>query len=280
MENRRNFIKSIGLSLASVTVLPYSADALTKTSNMLNLSLDEQLASIDNQEDFWAWVQQSYSSGAGFINLNNGGVSPQPRIVQEAFKRYNDICNDAPSFYMWRDFRKDLVGVKTKLANLAGVSVDEIAINRNTTEALDTVINGLTFNKGDEIVLSKYDYPNMKNVWKMREKRDGIILKWVDFPVPCEDNDLLVSRFVEQFTSKTKLVHITHVINWTGQILPAKIIADKAHEKGIEVLVDGAHSFAHLDYKIPDLGCDYFGTSLHKWLCAPIRNWNALCKKG
>ncbi|MCB0482582.1 MAG: aminotransferase class V-fold PLP-dependent enzyme [Flavobacteriales bacterium] len=272
MKNRRKFIKSIGATLASTALLPLGISAFENESNKFDTELIDELLGIDvtNDTDFWAWVQQSYTSSTGFINLNNGGVSPQPRQVQEAFKRYNDLSNEAPSYYMWRTLKKDLDGVKEKLASLAGVSPDEIAINRNTTEALDTIINGLSLNKGDEIVLSKYDYPNMKSVWKMREKRDGIVLKWIDFPVPCEDEDLLVKRFTDQFTSKTKIVHITHLINWTGQILPARKIADAAHNREIEVLVDGAHSFAHIDYTIPDLGCDYYGTSLHKWLCAPF----------
>lgn len=279
MKNRRNFIKSLGSTLVGSALLPFGLEAFEKTNSELSFSLNEEVAGLANEEDFWAWVQQSYSSSAGFINLNNGGVSPQPRQVQEAFKRYTDICNDAPSFYMWRDFKKDWLGVKGKLADLAGVSVDEIVINRNTTEALDTIINGLTLKKGDEIVLSQFDYPNMKQAWKMREQRDGIVLKWVELPMPCEDENIMVNRFADQFTSKTKLVHITHLINWTGQILPARKIADKAHAQGIEVLVDGAHSFAHIDYTIPELGCDYYGTSLHKWLCAPFGTGMLYVKK-
>jgi selenocysteine lyase/cysteine desulfurase len=132
---------------------------------------------------------------------------------------------------------------------------------------------------GDEVVLSKQDYPNMVNAWKQREKRDGIKLVWIDLKVPSEDAEALVHQFTSAFTDRTKIVHITHVINWNGQILPARDIARKAHEKGIEVLVDGAHSFAHFEYKIPDLECDYFGTSLHKWLCAPLGSGMLYIKK-
>lgn len=279
MKNRRTFLKSLGTTLASAAVIPLTAKPFLEASEQFDLELASDLGKIGSDEDFWAWVQNSYSSGAGFINLNNGGVSPQPTIVQNAFKRYTDICNDAPSYYMWRDFKKDVIGVKGKLADLAGVSVEEIAINRNATEAIDTIVNGLPLAEGDEIVISKFSYPNMKHVWNMREKRDGIKLNWVELPMPSENKAELVKRFTDQFNSKTKLVHITHLINWTGQVLPVREIADEAHKRGIEVLVDAAHSFAHLNFTIPDLNCDYLGTSLHKWLCAPFGTGMLYIKK-
>jgi selenocysteine lyase/cysteine desulfurase len=160
--------------------------------------------------------------------------------------------------------------LREKLADLAACSPEELAINRNATEALDTVIFGLTLQKDDEIVLTKQDYPNMINAWKQRETRDGVKLKWINLELPMENEAAIVAKFTEQFTPKTKVVHITHLINWTGQILPVRKIADAAHQRGIEVLVDAAHTFAHLDYKIYDLGADYWGTSLHKWLSAPF----------
>ena len=146
----------------------------------------------------------------------------------------------------------------------------EIAIQRNASEALETSIFGLPLKQGDEVVLAKQDYPNMINAWKQRELRDGVKLIWVDLKLPSEDNNYLVDSYTKLFTTKTKVVHLTHIINWNGQILPVKRIANAAHDRGIEVIVDGAHSFAHFDFKIPDLDADYFGTSLHKWLSASI----------
>ena len=128
-------------------------------------------------------------------------------------------------------------------------------------------------------MLTRQDYPNMINAWKQRAHRDGVVLKWLDFDFPIEDKSVIIERFKNAFTAKTKLVHITHIINWNGQILPAREIADEAKKQGIEVLVDAAHSFAHLDYKIPDLNCDYYGTSLHKWLCAPFGSGLLYVKK-
>jgi len=232
-----------------------------------------------SDEDFWNWVKESYTVSNTPINLNNGGVSPQPKVVQDMHKQYLDLCNEGPSYYMWRILDQGREPLRNKLAELAGCSPDEIAIDRNTTEAINTVIFGMNLKPGDEVVLTKQDYPNMINAWKQREKRDGIKLVWLDLQLPFEDNAAIVNQFASAFTSKTKVVHITHVINWTGQILPARDIARKAHEKGIEVLVDGAHSFAHFEYKIPDLECDYFGTSLHKWLCAPLGSGMLYIKK-
>ena len=160
--------------------------------------------------------------------------------------------------------------MRAKLADIAGCSANEIAVNRNASEALETVIFGLRLKKGDEVVLTKQDYPSMINAWKQREQRDGIVLTWLDLDLPSEDEDEMAKQFIDAFSDKTRVVHITHVINWNGQILPVKKIAREARSRGIEVVVDGAHAFAHMDFKIPDLECDYYGTSLHKWLSAPF----------
>lgn len=231
-----------------------------------NIAPDE--LAID--EDFWHYIQQSFTVSPSLINLNNGGVSPAPKTVQEAVKRYYDYSNEAPSYYMWRILDQGREPMRTNLAKLAGCNAEEIAINRNSSEGLETVIFGLTLKEGDEVVLSKQDYPNVVHAWKQRERRDKIKLVWVNLELPSEDENYLVKQYANAFTSKTKAINITHIINWTGQILPVRKIADEAHKRGIEVIVDGAHSFAHFDFKIPDLDADYFAASLHKWLYAPI----------
>jgi selenocysteine lyase/cysteine desulfurase len=171
---------------------------------------------------------------------------------------------------MWRILDQGREGLREKLANLCGVLPEEIAINRNATEGLNTVIFGLNLKAGDEVVLSTFDYPNMMNAWKQREKRDKIKLVWINIPQPLEDEKAIVKLYQDAITSKTKIVHITHMINWTGNFVPTKAIADMAHAKGCEVIVDGAHSFAQIDFKIEDTGADYFATALHKWLGAPF----------
>lgn len=228
---------------------------------------DDQLA---KDEDFWRQIQQAYTVSASLINLNNGGVSPQPRVVQEAVERFNRLSNEAPTYYMWRILNRNRESLRRKLAQLAGCSPQEIAINRNASEALETVIFGLRLRAGDEVILSRQDYPSVINAWKQRELRDGIVLKWLNFDFPIEDEEAITKTFVDALSPQTRIVQITHIINWTGQVMPVRRIVDAVKRDGIDVMVDGAHSFAQLDYAIPDLNCDYFGTSLHKWLCAPF----------
>jgi len=211
-----------------------------------------------------------FTVSPNLLNLNNGGVSPQPKVVQDAHIRFYQYANEAPTYYMWRILDQGREALRAKLADLSGCPADEIAINRNCTEGLNTIIFGLDLKPGDEVVLTKQDYPNMINAWKQREKRDGIKLVWVNLELPSENEDELVRKYVSAFTNRTKIVHVTHIINWVGQVIPVRKIADIAHKQGIEVVCDGSHSYAHLDYKIPDLGCDYYATSLHKWLCAPF----------
>jgi selenocysteine lyase/cysteine desulfurase len=271
INNRRQFLNRVGKFsasglLASITAPAWSRDlkrALDHANNYTALDLA-------GDEDFWYYVQQAYTVSGSLINLNNGGVAPSPKVVQDAMKRYHDMCNEAPSYYMWRILDMGREPLRKNLARIAGCTAEEIAIHRNASEALETVIFGLELKAGDEVVLSKQDYPNMINAWKQREMRDGIKLVWVDLQLPSEDNDYLANTYIKAFTSKTKIVQVTHIINWNGQILPVKKIADAAHKQNIEVMVDGAHSFAHFQFMIPELGCDYFGSSLHKWLSASI----------
>ena len=232
-----------------------------------------------NDEDFWGWIKEAYTVSPNIINLNNGGVAPQPKPVQDAHIRYYQYCNEAPSYYMWQILDQGREPLREKLAGVCGCDKEEIAINRNATEGLNTVIFGLNLKAGDEVVLSKQDYPNMINAWKQREKRDGIKLVWIDIPVPLENEDELASFYTQAFTEKTKVVMVTHLINWCGQIMPVRKIADVAHQKGIEVIVDGAHTLAHFEFTISDLGCDYFASSLHKWMSAPFGSGLLYIKK-
>lgn len=230
---------------------------------------DIQATDPENEEDFWRQIRMAYAASPTVINLNNGGVCPMPRATMDALDYYTRMSSEAPSYYMWRVLEQDREPLRENLAALVGASPEEVAVSRNATESLNAIIFGLPLAAGDEVVLSKYDYPNMMNAWKQREKRDGIRLVWVDVDLPSEDEQYLTQAYTSKFTEKTKLVHLTHIVNWSGQILPVRKIADKAHAQGIEVLVDGAHSLAVLDYKIPDLHCDYWGASLHKFLCGP-----------
>lgn len=180
---------------------------------------------------------------------------------------------------MWHILDRGREPLRKKLADLAGSSNEEIAINRNTTEALATVTWGLSLNKGDEIVMTKQDYPHMIQAWKQKEMRDGIKIKWINLNLPIDNDEVVISEFINATTSKTKVWHITHMINWTGQILPVAKLCAEARKRNIISIVDGAHTFAHLDFSIPDINPDYFGTSLHKWLCAPFGSGMLYVKK-
>jgi len=269
--NRRRFLQRAGIFsatafLSSLTQPAWSRNLDAALRNAEGVSPDE----LATEEDFWYYIQQSFTVSPSLINLNNGGVSPAPKTVQDAMKRYYDLSNEAPSYYMWRVLDQGREPLRKNLAKMAGCSPEEIAINRNSSEGLETVIFGLQLKAGDEVVLAKQDYPNIINAYKQRELRDGIKLVWVNLELPSEDENYLVQEYVKVFSAKTKVVNVTHIINWNGQILPVKKIAAEAHKRGIEVVVDGAHSFAHFDFKIPDLDADFFAASLHKWLYAPI----------
>lgn len=269
--NRRSFLQKAGAFSAATIFASITQPAWSR--NLERALRDAEGISpsdLATEEDFWYYIQQSFTVSPSLINLNNGGVSPAPKTVQDAMKRYYDFCNEAPSYYMWRIVDQGREPLRRNLAKLAGCDAEEIAINRNSSEGLETIIFGLSLKSGDEVVAAKQDYPNMINAYKQREQRDGIKMVWINLDLPSEDENYLVNQYVNAFTSKTRVVHITHIINWNGQILPVKKIAQEAHKRGIQVVVDGAHSFAHFNFKIPDLDCDYFASSLHKWLYAPI----------
>lgn len=278
--NRRSFLQKAGLGTASAFLASLTQPAWSRNlQSVLHDAEHVSASDLASEEDFWYYIQQSFATHPTVINLNNGGVSPAPKVVAEAMKSYYDYSNEAPTYNMWRILDKGREPLRNNLAALAGASPEEIAINRNTSEGLETVIFGLTLAKGDEVVAARQDYPNMVHAWKQRELRDGVKMVWVNLDLPSEDEAYLVRQYVSAFTPRTKVVHLTHMINWCGQVLPVRKIADEAHKRGIQVVVDGAHTFAHIRFTIPDLGADYFATSLHKWLYAPIGSGMLYVKK-
>jgi selenocysteine lyase/cysteine desulfurase len=280
MSDRRKFIQQVAVtagafSTGSLFNQLFARDFKNAGKSIAGLS-PQQAA---GEEDYWSVIQQSYTVNPNIINLNNGGVSPSPRVVQEAVERYNKMSNEGPSYFMWRILDQGREPLRQKLAELAGCDAEEIAINRNATEALNTVIYGLDLKAGDEVIGTKQDYPNMINAWKQRAMREGIQYKQISFNFPIENDKEIVDAYEKAITPKTKLIHVTHIINWVGQIMPVQKIAGMAHARGIEVLCDSAHAFGLLDFKIPDLECDYWGTSLHKFLSAPIGSGMLWIKK-
>lgn len=271
MSDRRTFLRRLGIGAGTLPFLQFADPAFAAASRERRFRPGDAVPAASGvDEEFWGWVRESYTVSPNILNLNNGGVAPQPKVVQDAHIRYYQYCNEAPSYYMWQILDQGREPLREKLAGLCGCSPDEVAVNRNSTEGLNTVIFGLNLKAGDEVVLTRQDYPNMINAWRQREKRDGVKLVWIDLPLPVDDESRIVDLYVKAFTSRTRVVHVTHLINWTGQILPVRRIADEAHRRGIEVIADGAHTLAQMDFKVPELGCDYFASSLHKWLSAPF----------
>ena len=280
MYHRRKFLQQAGLFAGA-----FSANSLFNQlhaeemdhagKRIRNLSAEDVAA----DEDYWSVIQQAFTVSPNIINLNNGGVSPSPRVVQEAVERYNKLSNEGPSYFMWRILDQGREPLRQKLAELAGCNAEEIAINRNATESLNSVIFGLELKVGDEVIGTKQDYPNMINAWRQREQRDGIKYNQISFNFPIENDDEIVNAYEKAITAKTKIIHVTHIINWVGQIMPVKKISQMAHKHGIEVICDSAHAFALVDFTIPDLECDYWGTSLHKFLSAPIGSGMLWIKK-
>jgi selenocysteine lyase/cysteine desulfurase len=269
--DRRTFLRQAA-SLAGA----FSASSLFSQAHAADFSAASRAvahlgpAEVAQNEDFWAIIQSSYSVNPDIVNLNNGGVSPSPIVVQQAVERYNQLTNMGPSYYMWQILDQGREPLREKLAHLGGAQPGEIAVDRNATEALNSIIFGLPLKAGDEVIGTKQDYPHMMEAYQQRAMRDGIVYKQISFKFPIEDDEAIVKAYEQAITPNTRLIHVTHVINWVGQIMPVAKIADMAHAHNIEVIADGAHSFGLLDFKIPDLHCDYFGTSLHKFLSAPI----------
>ncbi|MCC6244526.1 MAG: aminotransferase class V-fold PLP-dependent enzyme [Gemmatimonadaceae bacterium] len=227
-------------------------------------------AAFASDEDFWEPVQRAFDLDRTWINLNNGGCSPAPSHVMAQMERDLRYSNELPVIHMWRDLEPRIEVVRRELAIEFGCDTEEMAITRNASEALETLIFGMDLKAGDEVIVSNQNYGRMLNAWKQRVRREGIVLKEISFPVPPSSPQVIVDAFAKAMTPRTRVIEITHITNLTGQILPVKEIVAMARAKNVEVFVDGAHAFAHFPFTRDELGVDYYGTSLHKWLLAPI----------
>jgi isopenicillin-N epimerase len=254
----------------TASLLGFQSDAITRAQAAAQSAGGRPADAIARDEDFWFNVRHAFTVDRNLINLNNGGVSPSPKVVMETEMRLLEVENMNPTYYMWRILDPGLETVRRRLARAFGCDAEEIAITRNASEALEIVQLGLDLKRGDEVLTTTQDYPRMITTWQQRQRRDGIVLKQITFPVPPPSLEYLAQRIEESITPKTRVIHICHMTNRTGQIFPVKKICRVGRERGIEVIVDGAHSFAQFPFRRDDLDCDYFGTSLHKWLLAPI----------
>jgi selenocysteine lyase/cysteine desulfurase len=221
-------------------------------------------------ESYWFAVQQAFDIDRSLINLNNGGVSPSPRIVQAALRRQTELANHAPSRGLWTLQDPKVEHVRTRLARTFGCDREELAITRNASEALQIAINGIDMKPGEEFLTTTQDYPRMVNTIKQRQMREGVGMRQIKLPVPVTSHDDVVKLFADHIRPETRVILLCHIVNITGEILPVRRICRLARDRGILTIVDGAHAFAHFTYSVADLECDYYGTSLHKWLTAPI----------
>jgi len=257
---KRDFVRTLGAaSLAAVF-----GDDLWAVYRALP---PRQLA---QDEAFWGRIRRAYVLTPDYINLENGYYLMQSQPVLEAFVRHVREINVQASRYMRTRQFDDKAAVRDRLAAIAGVPADELIITRNTTESLDTVIGGFPWHPGDEAVMAEQDYGAMLDMFRLQARRQGIVNRVVSLPLDPRDDDELVRLYEGAITPRTRLLMVCHLVNVTGQILPVAKIADMAHAHGVQVMVDGAHSFAHFDFRVPDLHGDYFATSLHKWLGAPL----------
>jgi isopenicillin-N epimerase len=226
--------------------------------------------SLAADEDYWWEVRRAFDLDETMINLNNGGVSPAPTHVLDQMIRDLRFSNQLPVEHMWRILEPRIESVRRELAVEFGCDPEEMAITRNASESQETMIFGIDLEPGDEVVITTQNYPRMQNAWRQREMRDGIVLKRVMMPTPVPSDAEFVRQLAESITPRTRVIEVMHVNNQTGHVAPVREVVRLGAAHGIPVFVDGAHAFAHFPFRRDDLECDYYGTSLHKWLLAPI----------
>lgn len=270
MTTRRQLLGAIALPVVSVACAPVAPVAPLRPSTPRPPPPPGPPDAAARDEDYWSEVARCFTVDRSIVNLNNGGVSPSPGMVQAAMKHHLDDANTLPPPHaLWSMAPPQREAVRQRLAAQWGVDAEEIAITRNASEGLQICQFGLDLKRGDEVLANTQDYPRMLNTFKQRERREGIVLRQIRLPVPAEDTAKIVSLYEQAITPRTRALLISHVINLTGQILPVREIVAMARRKNVPVIVDGAHALAHFEFKLSDLDCDYYATSLHKWLFAP-----------
>ena len=267
--SRRSFIHN---ALAAGSMFPLFS---------MNYSRGKVELKIKNKdEDYWRKVAGMYHQNVKFINLESGYFSPSPESVKDYWVNFVNEINESPSYYMRTRQNEMREKVREKLANYAGVAKDELVLTRNTTESMNIIIQGIKLEEGDEILRTNLEYPNMIQALDMRERRFGTKVRIVDVPIHPISQDEIVEKVIGAVNKKTKVILISHMVFLNGQVFPVKEVCKKAREMGIETIVDGAHSFSHVDMDVSEIGCDYYASSLHKWLGAPLGNGLLYVKKG
>lgn len=262
--DKRTFLKQL-------PVFGLGAPAIFKNLDKLVSSVEHlSAAEVATDEDFWLQVRSGYRLKPDYINLENGYYCFTPQETLENFIHHVREINYQGSYYMRTAQWDNKNAMAAKLAELAGCEPEEIAITRNTTESLDTIIGGIHWKPGDEAVYAEQDYGAMRDMFALQAQRHGIVNKIISVPNHPKSDEEIVELYANAITPKTRLLMVCHMINITGHILPIRKICDMAHSKGVEVMVDGAHAFAHIQFSMKELDCDYYGCSLHKWLSVPL----------
>ena len=269
MQARRDFLRQV-VPAGAAGLVGLKTNWLERVVSATSAVADRSAADVAADESYWREIQQAFTLDRTIINLNNGYTCPSPRVVHEALKRYLDMSNQAPIHYMWNLLEPNVETVRRNLAAEAGCDAEELAITRNASEGLQIAQLGIDLHPGDEVLTTNQDYGRMLDTWEQRVRRDKIKLTKISFPVPTTNVAELKDRVERAITPKTKVIHFCHITNLTGQLFPVRDIARMARSRGIQTIVDGAHAFAHFPFKLRDLEVDYYGTSLHKWLLAPV----------
>ncbi|MCI0513201.1 aminotransferase class V-fold PLP-dependent enzyme [candidate division KSB1 bacterium] len=269
MFNRREFLTRLQWPAAALVVGAILKPNRVARALEVITNYTGSVAESTMDDAFWFQVRQAYAVDRSLTNLNNGGVSPSSNAVLKSLYEFWDYSNKAPVYTMWRILEPQRETVRSRVADLFHCDPEEIALTRNTSEGMETCQLGLPLKAGDEVLTTNQDYPRMLTTWQQRERRDGIVLKQFSIPTPAENPAEIVNLFEQHITPRTRVLLISHINFTTGQIMPVKAVVAMARQRGIITLVDGAHSFAHLAFNQTDLDCDYFATSLHKWLGAP-----------
>ena len=267
--SRRTFIHN---SIAAGTLFPLFSMDFKKDSYSLN--------DLKRDENYWKKVADMYHQNVKFINLESGYFSPSPESVKNYWVNFVNEINESPSYYMRTRQTEMREKVRKTLADYAGVQTDELILTRNTTESMNIIIQGIKLEKGDEILRTNLEYPNIIQALDMRERRFGTKIRIVDVPIHPKSQQEIVDMVIGAVNKKTKVILISHMVFLNGQVFPVKEVCAKAREMGLETIVDGAHSFSHVDMDVSEIGCDYYGSSLHKWLGAPLGNGLLYVKKG
>ena len=267
--SRRSFIHK---SIAAGTLFPlFSMDFKKDSYNLKERNKDE---------NYWKKVADMYHQNVKFINLESGYFSPSPESVKDYWVNFVNEINESPSYYMRTRQTEMREKVREKLASYAGIQTDELVLTRNTTESMNIIIQGIKLDKGDEILRTNLEYPNIIQALDMRERRFDTKVRIVDVPIHPTSQQEIVDKVIGAVNKKTKVILISHMVFLNGQVFPVKEVCAKAREMGLETIVDGAHSFSHVDMDISEIGCDYYASSLHKWLGAPLGNGLLYVKKG